>query len=65
MPEPVGKAHFWVTIDVAAAALGISIPYAYVLAARHRWRRTPTVPRGYLMADIKATAETRKEQQHS
>lgn len=62
MPEPVGEAHYWVTIDVAAAALGVSIPTAYRLANQHRWRRTPRAPRGYLMADIKTTARTRKEQ---
>lgn len=60
MPE-TGSANYWVTIDVAAAALGVSIPTAYRLALQHRWRRTPKPPRGYLMADIKATAITRKE----
>ena len=52
--------HYWVAIDVAAAALDISIPSAYRLAIRDHWRRTPTKPRGYLMADIRTTAQKRQ-----
>lgn len=61
MPDRPAPADYWVTIDVAATALDVSIPTAYRLANQHRWRRTPTTPHGYLMADIKTTATIRKE----
>lgn len=52
----------YVTIDVAATALAITISHAYVLAQRHHWRRTPTKPRGYRLDDIRTTAQQRKQQ---
>jgi hypothetical protein len=55
-----GALNYWVAIDVAAAALDVTVANAYVIAKREKWRRTPTKPRGYLMADIHATAIKRK-----
>jgi hypothetical protein len=55
-----GALNYWVAIDVAAAALDVTVPTAYVIAKREHWRRTPTKPRGYLMADIRATALKRR-----
>lgn len=54
-----GRHAYWVAIDVAAAALGVTIKRAYKLAHRDHWRHTPTKPRGYLMTDIKTTAHRR------
>jgi hypothetical protein len=59
--ELTGHDNHWVGLDVAAAALNTSIGNARVLAHRDHWRRTPTKPRGYLMADIRATAQRRKD----
>lgn len=58
--HPTGQHHYWVLIDVAAAALGVSIPTAYRLAIQDKWRHTRTTPRGYLMHDIRETAKKRK-----
>ena len=63
-PELTGHTNYWVTLDVAAAALDTTISNARLLAHRDHWRRTPTKPRGYLMADIKATAQRRKDNHH-
>ncbi|WP_353809138.1 hypothetical protein [Agromyces sp. SYSU T00194] len=56
-----GRFNYWVAIDVAAAALDVGIKRAYQLARTDRWRHTPTKPRGYLMTDIRRTAQHRKD----
>lgn len=54
--RPTGVDNYWVAIDVAALALGVSKKHAYKLAHRDKWRATPTKRnRGYLMADIRTT----------
>jgi hypothetical protein len=58
-PDLNGHHNYWVGIDVAAAALDVTIPTAYVIAKRDAWRRTSSKPRGYLMADIRNTAQKR------
>lgn len=51
----------YITIDLAAKALTVTVAHAYVLAARHHWRRTATKPRGYRLTDIRTTARARKQ----
>lgn len=51
--------HYWVPIRLAARLLGVKVTAARVLAHRDRWRRTPTRPVGYLMADIRTTYDRR------
>jgi hypothetical protein len=61
--HPTGPHNYWVRIDVAAAALGVSVPTAYRLAIQEKWRHTRTKPRGYLWHDIRETATKRKGNQ--
>lgn len=58
-PDRPGGDHRFVTIDVAAEALNVSVKTAYRLARAHRWRRTPTRPYEYHFADIRTTYNTR------
>jgi hypothetical protein len=68
MPPPpeTGANNHWVTIDVAAEALGISRRRALELAKTEEWR-THQPPRGdktrqYLFTDIHRTYTHRKAQ---
>lgn len=59
--RPNGQLNYWVAIDVAALALGVTERRAYKLARTDHWRATPTRPRGYLMHDINNTRLRRKK----
>lgn len=57
--ELTGHENYWVGRDVAAAVLDTTIGNARVLAHSDHWPRTRTEPRGYLMADVRGTAQRR------
>lgn len=58
-----GRYNYWLTIKEAAVALGIGTYRAYQIARAEKWQHTGTKPRGYLAADIRRTAQARREDQ--
>ncbi|MFP7833119.1 hypothetical protein [Marisediminicola sp. LYQ134] len=56
-----GQHNYWVLIDVAAAAMQVSVRRARELAKSEEWRTAPGQrPTQYLFADIRRTYEHRK-----
>lgn len=56
-----GEHNYWVTIDVAAEALHVTIKQAYRIAKKHRWRTARgQYPKQYSFADIHTTYQQRK-----
>jgi hypothetical protein len=52
----------YVTIEVAALALGVTTKRAYKLSLREGWQQAPaTRPKQYLLSDVRRTAEKRRE----